>query len=371
MWQPCKPSSLQALGNERNFRIVADGGLDAECHSIPVVDTTTSCAATTKAPNMWDLSHKIYTVFKLPNDTFAHGCVDAEFPHFPYAHYVEFSAFFLHHLFVVWLLCGLYNQFLYAGKKFYSWLNGWHWDLSSMPDPDPRQVCMQRYDAAKASTGPDALEIDACACDAIVTDCHRNAVSPGEGEVENSAPFNVFNSAGAYRPPQAAEDRKEWWNAASREFSWRHECATICMEWWHAVCTTLAVTLNSSVQSSADNMALFRFPQQHEQTNAVPPPSMGVEGLDEKYARGKYPREAWPWDRADPHADAINLDWAKPAEWDGIAEYNAIGKLNTSIYELYVFVVLASQHPCAHSCVHSHVPAPDPACEETCHVHVV
>lgn len=82
---------LQALENDRNFKIVADGGLDAECHSIPVVDTTLSCAAPTMAPNMWDLDHKMYTVYKLPSDTFMHGCVDAEFPHFPYAHYVEFS----------------------------------------------------------------------------------------------------------------------------------------------------------------------------------------------------------------------------------------------------------------------------------------
>lgn len=124
-----------------------------------------------------------------------------------------------------------------------------------MPDPDPRQVCMQRYEAALIATGPDALEIDACACDAIVTDCHRNAVSTGEGQVENSAPFNVFNSAGAYRPPQAAEDRKEWWNAASREFSWRHECATICLKLRHVFFKTLSVMPECSVAIAADSVA--------------------------------------------------------------------------------------------------------------------
>lgn len=48
------------------------------------------------APNMWDKEHKLYTVWVLEEDrdanTFLHKCVDAEFPHFPYAHYVEFSA---------------------------------------------------------------------------------------------------------------------------------------------------------------------------------------------------------------------------------------------------------------------------------------
>lgn len=83
---------MQALNDDRNFMIVADGGLDAECHSIPVVDTSVECPSAKNAPNMWDTDHKIYTVYKLPNDTFQHGCVDAEFPHFPYAHYVEFSA---------------------------------------------------------------------------------------------------------------------------------------------------------------------------------------------------------------------------------------------------------------------------------------
>lgn len=50
---------------------------------------------TSVAPNMWDTNHKLYSVWQLQedrvSDTFIHKCVDAEFPHFPYAHYVEFS----------------------------------------------------------------------------------------------------------------------------------------------------------------------------------------------------------------------------------------------------------------------------------------
>eukprot|EP00892_Ulva_mutabilis_P004822 jgi/Ulvmu1/2711/UM014_0167.1 len=269
-------SMQEALENDKNFKIVADGGLDAECHSIPVIDTAVSCPAATTAPNMWDMDHKIYTVYKLPNDTFTHGCVDAEFPHFPYVHYVEFS-----HI-------------------FYTWLDSWNWDHSSMPTK-PQDVCLERFWASRNATGPSDLRIDACACDAIVTDCHVNAMSSGIGEPENSAPFNVFNSAGVYKPPQNPDERKEWWNAASKEFSWRHE-----------------------------------FPRQHEQDGPVPPPSMGVEGLDSKYPRGKYPRESWPWSRPDPHEDAVSLDWARPGEWDGISDYNGLNKLNTSIYEFVI-----------------------------------
>ena len=51
---------------------------------------------TGKGPNMWDPNHKLYTVWRLEEDrlaaTFDHQCVDAEFPHFPYDHYVKFSA---------------------------------------------------------------------------------------------------------------------------------------------------------------------------------------------------------------------------------------------------------------------------------------
>lgn len=61
---------------------------------------------------------------------------------------------------------------------------------------------------------------------------------------------------------------------------------------------------------------------------------MGVEGLDTKYPRGKYPREAWPWDRASPHDDVAAYTWARPNEWDGISAYDGTNKLNTSIYEL-------------------------------------
>lgn len=80
---------------------------------------------------------------------------------------------------------------------------------------------------------------------------------------------------------------------------------------------------------------LYRFPKQDENDNNVPVPSMGVEGMDARYPRGRYPREAWPWNRTDAHGDAA-MNWAMPAEWDGTSEYNGQGKLNTSIYELYV-----------------------------------
>ena len=56
-----------------------------------------------------------------------------------------------------------------------------------------------------------------------MTDCHVNAVSEGTGEPENSAPFNVFNSAGAYDPPADAAARAEWWSAVDPAFAWRHE----------------------------------------------------------------------------------------------------------------------------------------------------
>ena len=63
---------------------------------------------------------------------------------------------------------------------------------------------------------------------------------------------------------------------------------------------------------------------------------MGLEGLDTRYPRGKYPREAWPWDRADPHGDVATYTWARPNEWDGVSVYDGRNKLNTSIYELCV-----------------------------------
>ena len=113
-----------------------------------------------------------------------------------------------------------------TGQMFYSWLASWNWDHSSLPK-SPRDVCLERFTSSRNETGPDNLRIDACACDAIVTDCHVNAVSLGEGVPENSAPFNVFNSAGLHRPHQDPNQRKEWWNAASKEFAWRHECAAL------------------------------------------------------------------------------------------------------------------------------------------------
>jgi hypothetical protein len=69
---------------------------------------------------------------------------------------------------------------------------------------------------------------------------------------------------------------------------------------------------------------------------------MGVEGLDAKYPRGKYPREAWPWDRPDPHGNISAYTWARPADWDGVSPYDGVGKLNTSIYELYALVLVIS-----------------------------
>ena len=113
-----------------------------------------------------------------------------------------------------------------AGAKFYAWLASWNWDLSVLADPSgerPQATCIARYQANKAANGG-APRMDACACDAIVTDCHVNAVSSGSGAPENSAPFNVYNSAGLYDPPADHTQRKEWWNAASSDFAWRHEC---------------------------------------------------------------------------------------------------------------------------------------------------
>ena len=63
---------------------------------------------------------------------------------------------------------------------------------------------------------------------------------------------------------------------------------------------------------------------------------MGLEGLDAKHPRGKYPREAWPWDRPDPHDDVAAYPWARPADWDGVSAYDGTNKLNTSIYEMCV-----------------------------------
>jgi len=92
---------LAAIKNEKNWKLSAnvDGGVLGTCAAIPKVDLQHECPATTAAPNMWDLEHKLYTVFVLDEDnapprrTFPLGCVDAEFPHFPVAHHAVFSAF--------------------------------------------------------------------------------------------------------------------------------------------------------------------------------------------------------------------------------------------------------------------------------------
>ena len=52
---------------------------------------------------MWDMDHKLYTVFVLESDkgNFPLGCVDAEFPHFPFRHWKVFSALLLSSVAVV------------------------------------------------------------------------------------------------------------------------------------------------------------------------------------------------------------------------------------------------------------------------------
>jgi hypothetical protein len=104
-----------------------------------------------------------------------------------------------------------------AGKKFYTWLQSWNWDLSVTPGENPREACLNRYNKSLAVNGPSGLKIDACACDAIVTDCHVYAESKGSGVAENSGPFNVFNgvssSAGRHYPTmQYTHNKTRWWN---------------------------------------------------------------------------------------------------------------------------------------------------------------
>ena len=84
---------LQSVNDDSNWEIAPDGGVLAQCPAIPVVNSATACPAARAAPNMWDMGYKIYTVYKLDvdNSAFAHTCVDAEFPHFPYNHYKVFS----------------------------------------------------------------------------------------------------------------------------------------------------------------------------------------------------------------------------------------------------------------------------------------
>jgi hypothetical protein len=104
-----------------------------------------------------------------------------------------------------------------AGKKFYTWLHSWNWDLSVMPGENPRVSCLSRYNESLAVNGASGLKIDACACDAIVTDCHVYAESEGSGKKENSGPFNVHNgvsgAAGRLYPTlEYTHTNTRWWN---------------------------------------------------------------------------------------------------------------------------------------------------------------
>lgn len=85
---------MQDISDDSNWEVKPDGGVLAQCPAIPVVDTSTACPAARAAPNMWDPAHPLYTVYTLPEHAgdFGLGCVDAEFPHFPYEHYKVFSA---------------------------------------------------------------------------------------------------------------------------------------------------------------------------------------------------------------------------------------------------------------------------------------
>jgi hypothetical protein len=77
-----------------------------------------------------------------------------------------------------------------------------------------------------------------------------------------------------------------------------------------------------------------RFPKQTESTGA-PSASMGMEGMDPKLPRGKYPRSTYPWNRADRHMDANIYTWNKPELWNGVSAYDGRGKFNVTIFELY------------------------------------
>jgi hypothetical protein len=80
------------------FNVAAPGHATMKCPGKAVVRDYHKCPpeVTGRAPNMWNETHKLYTVWRLQedrkNNTFLHKCVDAEFPHFPYSHYVSFSA---------------------------------------------------------------------------------------------------------------------------------------------------------------------------------------------------------------------------------------------------------------------------------------
>jgi hypothetical protein len=82
----------------KGYKVAAPGHAAMKCPGMAVTRDLQTCntEVTGRAPNMWDPKHRIYTVWRLKEDrmeqTFKHTCVDAEFPHFPYAHYVAFSA---------------------------------------------------------------------------------------------------------------------------------------------------------------------------------------------------------------------------------------------------------------------------------------
>lgn len=115
----------------------------------------------------------------------------------------------------------------HAGHKFYTWLGTWNWDLAVMPGENPRASCLQRYNDDVSTNTLAAIKIDACACDAIVTDCHIHAESAGTGVAENSGPFNVHNGVsasggdmtsaleftGADQAKSWSKAETHWWNA--------------------------------------------------------------------------------------------------------------------------------------------------------------
>jgi hypothetical protein len=88
---------LSYLYTYTGFKVTAPGHAAMKCPGLAAFKVPHLCnhEVTGRGPNMWEPQHRIYTVWRLKEDrlnrTFEHTCVDAEFPHFPYAHYVEFS----------------------------------------------------------------------------------------------------------------------------------------------------------------------------------------------------------------------------------------------------------------------------------------
>ena len=119
----------------------------------------------------------------------------------------------------------------HAGEKFYTWLSSWRWDLAVVPGENPRTSCLQRYNEDMAANAQ--RKIDACACDAIVTDCHVNAESAGAGDDENSGPFNVHNGVSVsqghiFQFPfwPRLDSESHWWNAHDNYLPDTVSCAT-------------------------------------------------------------------------------------------------------------------------------------------------